>query len=192
MSSASLFSLLALGVSAVLAAPVKLVSQDFTSGSVIYDVGGIQYMTPFKTAYASVAGKKVSIEANTPTVALWFEAGKPITKAAILEQLKAYYTADDVLSEGFLGSVLISSSGSASLSKDAMSYLEELGLDAVFVDSSIKTVPSSKKVKTEKVDFTYKKYDAIEGPFLASPSNGGVSFYPVYRLYVDEFRDFVL
>lgn len=192
MSSSTLLSLLALGVSSVLAAPVKLVSQDFATGSVIYDLGGLQYMTPFKTAYASIASNKVSIEANTPAVALWFNSTGPITKAAIVEQLKVYYKTDDVLSEAFLSSVLISSSGAASLSKDAMSYFEELGLDALFVDSSIKTAPASKKVKTEKIDFTYKKYGAIEGPFLATPSKNGVSFYPVYRLYVDEFRDFVL
>lgn len=188
-----ILSLLALGASVALAAPVKLVSQDYTSGSVIYDLGEARYMTPFKAPYASISGKKkLSIEANTPTVALWFNSTGPITKAAVAEQLKLYYATDDVLSASFLSSVLLSSSGSTSVSKDAMSYFEELGLEAIFVDHSIKTVPSSKKIKAEKVDFTYKKYEAIEGPFLATPSKEGVSFYPVYRIYVDEFRDFVL
>lgn len=192
MASAALLSLLTVGASVALAAPVKLVSQDFASGSVVYDLGEARYMTPFKAPYASITGKKLSIEANTPTVALWFNSTAAITKADIVEQLKLYYATDDVLSESFLSNVLISSSGSTSISKDAMSYFEELGLEAIFVDHSIKTIPSSKKVKAEKVDFTYKKYEAIEGPFLATPSKAGVSFYPVYRIYVDEFRDIVL
>lgn len=193
MASSFILSLLTYGASVALAAPVKLVSQDFASGSVVYDLGEARYMTPFKAPYASISGKKaVSIEANTPTVALWFNSTKTITKAAVEEQLKLYYDLDDVLSASFLSTVLISSTGSTSLSKDAMAYFEELGLEAIFVDHSIKTVPSSKKVKAEKVDFTYKKYDAIEGPFLATPTKAGISFYPVYRIYVDEFRDFVL
>lgn len=192
MAAAALLSVLTFGASVALAAPIKLISQDYASGSIVYDLGETRYMTPFKAPYASVSGKKVSVEANTPFVALWFNTSTPITKAAIVDQLKLYYDTDDVLSKSFLSSVLISSSGSASLSKDAMSYFEELGLESIFIDHSIKTVPSSKKIKADKVDFTYKKYESIEGPFIATPSKDGVSFYPVYRIYVDEFRDFVL
>jgi hypothetical protein len=174
------------------AAPIKLVSQDYASGTIIYDAGEARYMTPFTTAYATITGKKLSVGSNTPSVGLWFNSTGPITKEAIKEQLKQYYALDDVLSAAFLSSVLLSSSATTALSKDAIAYFEELGLEHLFVDPSIKSVPSSTTIKTTKVTFSYKKYDAIEGPFIATPSEDGISFFPVYRLYVDEFRDFVL
>lgn len=194
MGALTKIAFLALCARTILAAPIKLVSQDFAASTVIFDLGDARYMTPLNHPYATVAGKKVlKTIANTPTVALWFNTTSDITKTDVEKQLDFYYSKDDVLTGSFLSSIIVTASSSASVSTEAVEYLKELGVDSIYIDGSIKKVPSSKGVETFSIEFTYRKYEEpFEGPFLAQPTASGAAFYPVYRLYVDEFRDFVL
>lgn len=180
----------------VLAAPVavKLVSQDYASNSVIYDLGDARYMTPMKNAVAVLSSSAILGEkALKPAVALYFDKEKEITKKDVEGKLKWYYEKDDVLSPEFLGSIVLSTAGPASLADDAVAYLENMETDAIYMMGAFKSVPKSKKVTFSSTKAAQKstKYP-LEGPYLTQPCEDGLSLYLVYRLYLDDFRTFVL
>lgn len=115
------------------------------------------------------------------------------TSSASAEGVKAllegYLSNDDVLTEDFLSTLLmVSSGGSLSLSPDVTSYLTSKGVKTIILGGGI-SVETTSGPSVKYADSPSAK--DIAGPYIAMTEGSTTTLYPVYKLEVDRYRTFV-
>ncbi|KAL3473077.1 amidase signature domain-containing protein [Aspergillus californicus] len=159
-----------------------------TEGGVVYELGNITYFanTKYPKAMLHAAHSEIYGPALAPITVI--VANQTTISGEYLKTTIADYLAgDDVFSEDFLGSVYLSSTiKNTKLDVSALKYIHSLNVDRLYLDSSA--------IRHEK--------DAImlggvpenalpSGPYTFSVRGESVRFSETYRLYRDEYRDFI-
>lgn len=117
-----------------------------------------------------------------------------VTGAVLEGVIGKYLAGDDVFSTDFLEGIYLAynGSGSATIDASAVSYLDSVApsnllLDVAFSTSAAKSVFKSPITIVPALNIT----SLPAGPYAVSIGAKSVAFNQVYRLYRDEFRDFL-
>lgn len=117
-----------------------------------------------------------------------------VTESLLNDTIARYLTGDDVFSTDFLEGIYLAYNGSgpANLDSSAVSYLNSLApahllLDAAFSASAAKARFESPVTKVPAANTS----SLPAGPYAVSIERTSIAFNTVYRLYQDEFRDFL-
>lgn len=103
--------------------------------------------------------------------------------------LTSYLSSDDVMTEDFLQAIYLSSSApSVRLDVSAVDYLEHIHCARVFLDTNFR--PPVLRDHYHRIA-SRDKQSLPPGPYTARLSAQGLQLFDTYRLYVDEYRDFI-
>lgn len=178
---------LALGNYIFAAALVPDLVEANESGSVLR-IGDILYYTPhFPYATYKPKGSGVPPATGFTAVTSIRTTSSPITKAYLEQHFTFYSEFDDVYSDHFMDSLIISYDGiaSASFEANAESWLETLNIRHLYLSERI----SPPKVKTLQI--SQIKEGPPAGPYFASMKAGRLDLHSAYRLYKDEYEAFL-
>lgn len=178
---------LALGNYIFAAALVPDLVETNESGSVLR-IGDILYYTPhFPYATYKPKGSGVPPATGFTAVTSIRTTSSPITKAYLEQHFTFYSEFDDVYSDHFMDSLIISYNGiaSASFEANAESWLETLNIRHLYLSERI----SPPKVKTLQI--SQIKEGPPAGPYFASMKAGRLDLHSAYRLYKDEYEAFL-
>lgn len=170
--------------------------QTTTQGDIVFELGNITYLANLQhpKGVISCDGCMLAPSQDSLFPFTVIEAKEKLITGAILDTiLNKYKAGDDVFSEDFLDSVYLASSHpSPVLDVSAAEYLMNKSVDRLLLDDAFfannQNISGSISV-TFVTPFEGKRLPS--GPFAASISTDGISFSSVYRLYRDEYRDFL-
>jgi len=129
--------------------------------SVVLSLNGTQYFSPDIFAASIKAGASAPLPTE-PTPATVFSVSQDVITANLLESMIAQFlNIDDVFSESFLSSVILSTKGDVTMADDVVPYLDAIGCNAAYFENQL---------------------DVPSGPYFLHPSG---SLTKVYRLYWD-------
>ncbi|OIW33079.1 amidase family protein [Coniochaeta ligniaria NRRL 30616] len=115
--------------------------------------------------------------------------------ASLLEGTIAKYLAgDDVFSADFLEGIYIAynGSGSASIDASAVSYLDSIAPSNLLLDAAFSASAAKAGFKSHMTIVPASNATALPaGPYAVSVEPKSIAFNVVYRLYEDEYRDFL-
>ncbi|KAH8690792.1 amidase family protein [Talaromyces proteolyticus] len=157
-------------------------------GGVVYELGNITYFanakypkTVLKASHPD--GDKVSLVPITVIVA----NQSTVSDEYLQTTINDYLAGDDVFSGDFLGSLYLSSTiKNTKLDQSALKYIRSLNVDQFYLDSNV--------FHTEIAAIMLQGVSENElpsGPYTATRVGKSVRFLETYRLYRDEYRDFI-
>ncbi|KAL2815873.1 amidase family protein [Aspergillus cavernicola] len=178
--------------SLVSATPIKRSApkplQKTAEGGVVYELGNITYFanTKYPKAVLDAAhfeGDGLTLVPITVIVANQSTISGEYLKTTIAE----YLVGDDVFSEDFLGSLYLSSTiRNTKLERSALDYIQSLNVRRFYLDSNV--------IHHEKAAIMLggvSEKALPSGPYTITVLGASVSFFETYRLYRDEYRDFI-
>ncbi|KAI9148391.1 Scytalone dehydratase-like protein Arp1 [Paramyrothecium foliicola] len=189
LKAAALFSLVVSG--APIARSIAEEVQRTSSGGIIYTLGEVSYLANSKHPAATLNSTSVQ-EAQGFTPITVIVANETTVTGAYLESTIASYAAgDDVFNQDFLASLYISSSvGRATIDASGAKYIHSLGLETLYLDSQIFGCKHSNATKTVMVEGS-SAGELRPGPYTATVSSGAINILATFRLYRDEYRNFI-
>ncbi|RDW65053.1 hypothetical protein BP6252_10704 [Coleophoma cylindrospora] len=162
-------------------------------GDAVFELGNITYLANLQNPTGALSCDGcTSAESLVPFTVI--EARDNRITGAILEAtLNAYRAEDDVFSDDFLGGLYLASSDPFPvLDISAVEYLANKSVGLLLLDSAFSTnyhnISGSITV-TSVTPLEGKRLSS--GPYAASISANRIAFSSVYRLYRDEYRDFL-
>lgn len=177
----------------VLAAPYRRSPysyiQSLPNGDSMFQVGNLSYIASVMNpkAVATVSGFSPSLNSTSTLVTVVQTNASLVTQNVISSVIADYLDADDVLTEDFLQTVIISSSApNATLDSSASTAFGTYGVDNVFL-SGVKYNGTG----IQSTSTVFQGPPPPPGPYLATFKNGAVELASVYLLYADSYRDFL-
>lgn len=159
-----------------------------TAEGVVYELGNITYFTNTKYPKATLLTAHHKDDGLTLTPITVIVANQSTVSAEYLKTTIAEYLAgDDVFSEDFLASIYLSSTiKNTKLDHSALDYIQSLDVDRFYLDSSV--------IRHEKAAIMLEGVPENvlpSGPYTFTVQGSSLSFFETYRLYRDEYRDFI-
>jgi Asp-tRNA(Asn)/Glu-tRNA(Gln) amidotransferase A subunit family amidase len=117
-----------------------------------------------------------------------------VTGALLNETIAKYLAGDDVFSTDFLEGIYIAynGSGSATIDTSAVTYLETLAPSNLLLDTAFSASIAKATFKSPVTIVPSASAASLPaGPYAVSIDAKSVAFNTVYRLYPDEYRDFL-
>ncbi len=170
-------------------APYNLL-QSLPNGDLLFELGNLSYVANIQhpKAIASTSFATVSQHVNFPMTV--FNTNASVITNDVLESIVAsYLEADDVFTEDFLQSVVISSTADEpTLDATAISYLESYEVSHTFVSGNFKPVVSAGNYRVAALSLDRA---LPSGPYMATTAGDSLLFCMVHLLYADSYRDFL-
>lgn len=166
--------------------------QTTATGGVVYELGGTTYFANSKNPKAALSGKGIIANEGIAPITVIVSNNREITGKYLESTVSGYLDGDDVFSKDFLESVYISSSSKqGSIHSTALQYLASLGIKNLYLDSKICSEGNSPiSFKSVRVSGGYSTV-LPSGPYTAVISEGDIQVLTTYRLYRDEYRNFI-
>ncbi|KAF7596793.1 hypothetical protein BBP40_012392 [Aspergillus hancockii] len=136
--------------------------QQASSGGCVYELGEISYLANESHAIDSLVAFTVIVADESV-----------VTKNHLDATISSYLANDDVITKDFLGSVYLSAT------------VPDARIDAAALNAPKR--PEDASVLAQRTS----KKTLVPGPYTAVISNGEISLYETYRLYPDEYRNFI-
>lgn len=163
-----------------------------TTGGFIYELGDVSYFANSKHPQAELLGNGLIGQEGTTPITVIVSNTTVITGKYLMELVSSYLSGDDVFNNDFLASVYISSSSKrGSIDPSGLQYLSSLGVENLYLESSLSSRGGlPKSLKTAQVHGS-NNGEIPSGPYTAIISKGNILLLKTYRLYRDEYRDFI-
>jgi Asp-tRNA(Asn)/Glu-tRNA(Gln) amidotransferase A subunit family amidase len=152
-----------------------------------YHLGSVTYFANSKRPYRVLSvSAQLATDGLLPLTTIVVNQSQ-VTGDFLNATISAYLAHDDVFSVDFLANIYLSASSGAVIDPTAVEYLETLDVNRIFVDTTVfQSVPAS---------FIHVHYEAAttvaSGPYTAVISDTTLTLLTTYRLYADEYRDFI-
>ncbi|CAJ2512020.1 Uu.00g076450.m01.CDS01 [Anthostomella pinea] len=167
-------------------------------GDVAFALGNVTYLANIQHPKAILGGNSSSAAAAAASggslvpFTVIFVEDELVTGAYLQSVVASYLEGDDVLSEDFLQGVYLARNGTATarLDNSALAYLGGLEPVYLFLDTGFQGVDDTSDLAVAYINAP-EGSNLTAGPYAASISEDSVSFGMVYRLYRDEYRDFL-
>jgi Amidase len=161
-------------------------------GGLKYELGGVTYFANLKYPKTILTGRGITNKESTAPITVIVTSETSVTGKYLKSTVASYLKGDDVFSDDFLESVYISSTTKhGSLDSSALQYLAGLGVKTLYLDSKIFGKSYSHgSLKSVLVSVGHGA-GLASGPYTAVVSDGGIKVLTTYRLYRDEYRDFI-
>jgi hypothetical protein len=179
--------------SIVLGKPLKRKAPAFVSynsqGQSVFELGDTQYLANVKHPKATVMGDCTSVAPSDLVLFTIIRIEKPTLTADDLKNIiSTYSTTDDVFTIDFLDGIYIQSSTTSVLDQSAADYLSSLQIRHLVLDNSI---TNNARASFKVISAPLYGQSLPPGPYVVSASTDKMQFAMVYRLYRDEYRDFL-
>lgn len=162
-------------------------------GDTVFELGNTTYLANTQHPKATFGGAFHRAASNSLVPTTVIATNETLVTRNVLQNVLASYgEGDDVWSVDFLEALYISTPQSAVLDASAMEYLASMELKHLMLGQSLSVDHAKRQNHLDfitlgsGVDLTLPP-----GPYAASISSDGVSFATAYRLYRDEYRDFL-
>ncbi|PYI36747.1 amidase signature enzyme [Aspergillus indologenus CBS 114.80] len=174
----------------------RFLNLEHTSGEgITYDLADVTYFANSVHPHAiGEIGKSKRSEAAEPKtykpITVIITNQSVVTSGGLEETIDAYLAGDDVFSEQFLTSVYITSTSSdrsKTIDKTALRYLDQIGVDQLYLDAGV-----FRKAPSHAATVRMSSQKALQpGPYTALVLGTAIHFLDTYRLYIDQYRDFI-
>jgi hypothetical protein len=167
-------------------APYKYI-QPLANGDAVFELGNKTFLANVVNP-KTVASVKVSSNGGSVPLTVINTDTSVITQAILQTAVASYLAGDDVFSEDFLATVLISSSvPDATLDASALTYLSSYDIGQIYVSGMTPLNTTSGQVAAA----TFASSPPPPGPYLATVVNGQLELATILLLYRDSYRDFL-
>lgn len=161
----------------------------FTLGEGTY-FANLEYPKALLSLSCKSSGKPDNI---VPFTIIWVQ-DSTVTESLLNETITKYLAGDDVFSTDFLEGIYIAynGSGTANIDASAVSYLDSIAPSNLLLDAAFSASAAKATFKSPvTIAPTLAASSLPAGPYAASIEAVSIAFNAVYRLYEDEFRDFL-
>ncbi|KAL3426762.1 amidase [Phlyctema vagabunda] len=165
-------------------------------GDAVFELGNITYLANVRFPIAAAGGRSSQVYETSSSLVLFtvvVTEEKLITGEYLEDTIEQYLEADDVYTEDFLEGIYIKSLVEDSvLDPSALEYLANHSISRLFIDISF-SKHSSNITGDFAVTVVETPSDIVipAGPYTVSISTERIAFSSVFRLYPDEYRDFL-
>ncbi|KAK5231669.1 hypothetical protein LTR72_000853 [Exophiala xenobiotica] len=186
--------LLACYIVSISSAPLKRdpynLLQTLPNGDLLFELGNLSYVANIQHPKAITSASFATVPKHSNFPVTVFNTNASVITGDVLQSIVAsYLEADDVFTEDFLESVIISSTADEpTLDATAFSYLKSYEVSHTFVSGNFKPV-----VGSGNYSVTALSLDGAlpSGPYMATTTDDSVMIGMVYLLYADSYRNFL-
>ncbi|RAK99367.1 amidase family protein [Aspergillus ibericus CBS 121593] len=158
---------------------------------ITYDLGNITYFANTRYPRSTVepeSVRNISLSSSGFTPITVLMVNESVITGKLLEStINSYLAGDDVFSVDFLGQIYISSPlPKVTLDTSSLNYLESMGVRHLYLDSTV-----FNHIPNHAIPVRSNDHHMPSGPYTALVSDKSISFFNTYRLYEDNYRNFI-